>query len=341
MNSHPKISVILPCRNEAGHIEVCLRSLLAQEQPAGGMEILVVDGMSDDGTREILQRMAAQNSNLQIIDNPEKITPCGLNAAIRAAKGDIIVRMDAHTEYAPDYVMRCVETLEKTGADNVGGPARTKPVTFMQRAIGAAYHTGCVVGGARFHNVDYQGEVDTVTYGCWPKSSFERFGLFDESLVRNEDDEHNLRIIRGGGRIWQSPAIKSWYSPRDSLKLLFKQYFQYGYWRARVIQKHILPAAVRHLVPGAFVFILLILFLLLLASVHKTALVALCIVVSVYALFILTASVLAARRAGWSLIFPLPFVVATYHISYGMGFLLGMFDFFVFRRSRRCTELSR
>jgi len=324
----PKISIIVPCRNEARHIEAGVRSMLAQEIPEGGMEILVADGMSDDGTREVLQRLAAHHSSLQVLDNPRKITSSGLNVAIRAAKGDIIIRMDAHTEYAPDYVMRCRETLEKTGADNVGGPARTKPKGFIQRAICAAYHTLCVVGGARFHSVDYEGELDTVTYGCWARSSFDRFGLFDESLVRNEDDEHNLRIIKGGGRVWQSPAIMSWYIPRGSLKSLFVQYFQYGYWRVRVIQKHRSIVSIRHLVPGALVLVLLL--LLLIAPVRHTAPVALYIAFSLYGLYLLAASVLAARGSGWSLIFPLPLVVATFQISYGLGFLLGIFDL-VFR----------
>lgn len=201
-------------------------------------------------------------SRLRLISNPGRITPTGLNAAIRGAQGDIIIRMDAHTEYAADYVRQCVEVLETTGADNVGGPAQTKAETYMEKVVAAAYHSPFSVGGARFHNVNYEGWVDTVTYGCWRRETFERFGYFDEELVRNQDDEHNLRILRGGGKIYQSPKIQSWYRPRGSLTALFKQYMQYGYWKVRVIQKHKLPASWRHLVPGAFVLSLGLLFLL-------------------------------------------------------------------------------
>ena len=313
----PRVSIILPCRNEARGIEMCIASVLAQEPPPGEFEVIIADGMSDDGTREILARLAEEvasqlpavtgpgdplrsslsasdgerggvrrassfvpsvpsplrvpaDSNFQlskasvirVIDNPSRIVSTGLNAAIRMARGDIIIRLDAHTEYASDYLCACVKALERTGADNVGGPARTRANTVMQSAVAAAYHSPFAVGGAHFHDVNYQGYVDTVTYGCWPRSTFEKFGLFDEELVRNQDDEHNLRITRGGGKVYQSPKIRSWYRPRGSLIALFKQYMQYGYWKVRVIQKHKLPASIRHLVPGAFVLALMLLFLL-------------------------------------------------------------------------------
>jgi len=170
-----------------------------------------------------LQELSGADSRIRVIANPKRIVSAGLNEAIRAAEGEIIVRMDAHTEYAPDYVINCVSALLKSGADNVGGPARTKAETWMERAIAAAYHSPFAVGGALFHNVEYEGYVDTVPYGCWWKSSFERYGLFDDELARNQDDEHNLRIIRGGGRIWQTPQIKSWYRQRGSLGALFRQ----------------------------------------------------------------------------------------------------------------------
>jgi len=413
----PTVSIIIPCRNERHHIKACLSSVLAQEEPQGGFEVIVADGMSDDGTREILARLEEQVGGLnaerstvsaatlsasdgeragmrctsssypdglevcspvvrqpsgrspvlRIIDNPGRIVSTGLNTAIRAARGQIIIRMDAHTEYAPDYLARCVEVLEKTGADNVGGPARTKSDTYLEEAIAAAYHSPFAVGGARFHYADYEGYVDTVTYGCWPQSTFERFGYFDEELVRNQDDEHNLRITRGGGKVYQSPKIKSWYRLRGTLSALFNQYMQYGYWKVRVIQKHKLPASPRHLAPGAFVLALTSLFLLfafgslLSAFAPNSQLSALNIPILIftfhisafsfsflaalgtYALAVLVASVHAAARTEWKLLPVLPFVFPCYHFGYGFGFLRGILDFVIRRRraSPSFTKLTR
>lgn len=370
----PFVSIVIPCRNEAGMIERCLQSVLRQEPPPGGMEIIVADGMSEDGTREVLARLEKEVSGLvvnspvlRVIDNPGRIVSTGLNAAIRAAKGDLIIRMDAHTEFAPDYVRQCVALMQKTGADNVGGPARTKPKTCLERAIAAAYHSPFSVGGARFHDPDYEGFVDTVTYGCWRKETFQRFGCFDEELVRNQDDEHNLRIVRGGGKIWQSPEIKSWYRPRGSLRELFKQYMQYGYWKVRVIQKHKLPGSIRHLVPGTFVLGLTLLFLLsvfsflLFTFAPNSQLSALSIPISIFRLqvsafslfflaalgsylfAVLAASLLAAWRSGWNLLPLLPLVFPCYHFGYAYGFLCGIWDFVIRGRSpnRKFKLLTR
>lgn len=360
------VSIIIPCRNEARVIEAVLQSVADQQPPPGGFEILVADGMSDDGTREILLRVGqkslgpgavASSPPMRVIDNASRMAATGLNAAIRVASGDIIIRMDAHTEYAPDYVRQCVAVLEQTKADNVGGPARTKANTYMAQAIAAAYHSPFSVGGARFHNVDYEGYVDTVTYGCWRREAFDRFGLFDEELARNQDDEHNLRIIRNGGKVWQSPKIKSWYRPRGSLSSLFKQYRQYGYWKVRVIQKHRLPAAWRHLVPGTFVLTLLGLLLVLalcyllsgilegahalmifhpvvlaLAFLGRFSAFSLVLTCSAYFVAVLAASVVTACRAGWKLLPVLPSVFACYHLGYGSGFLRGVWDFIIWRK---------
>ena len=158
--------------------------------------------------------------------------------------------MDVHTKYAPDYVRQCVATLEETGADNVGGPWVAEGQGLIGQAIAAAFQSPFSVGGALGHNPCYEGELDTVYLGCWRRGVFDRIGFFDEQLVRSEDDELNLRLTRACGKIWQSPRIKSWYTPRDSLKYLFRQCVQDGYWKVRVIQKHTLPASIRHLVPG-------------------------------------------------------------------------------------------
>jgi glycosyltransferase involved in cell wall biosynthesis len=323
----PMVSVVVPCRNESGHVATCVAGLLALEAPAGGFEVVVADGSSDDGSGNLLRRLAEKDSRLRVIDNPGRIASSGLNAAIQAAHAGIIVRADAHTEYAPDYLLRCLEALQQTGADNVGGPARTKADGYAQRAIAAAYHSPFSAGGARFHDANYEGLVDTVTYGCWRRSAFERFGYFDEELVRNQDDEHNLRIIRGGGKIWQSPGIKSWYKPRGSFSALFKQYAQYGYWKVRVIQKHKLPASWRHLVPAAFLLTLLVLGLS--SAICPLTFWLLAGVLGLYLLAVLAASLCTAATTEWALLPVLPLVFACYHFGYGFGFLRGIWDFVI------------
>jgi succinoglycan biosynthesis protein ExoA len=334
--SPPTVSIIVPCRNEKDHIHACLRSILAQAWPPDDLEIIVADGMSDDGTRDILKQFAEEDSRLRVIDNPAQIVSTGLNAAIRVARGAVIIRMDAHTEYAADYIRQCVAVLRETGADNVGGPARTKHRGYVQSAICAAYHSPFAVGGVRFHQVAYEGFVDTVPYGCWPRTLFDQIGLFDEELIRNQDDELNLRLTRMGGKIWQSPRIQSWYTPRRSLRSLFRQYMQYGYWKIRVIQKHRLPASVRHLVPGFFVLALMGLpFIALWWPVAAWAWLGL---VGVYSVCTSAVSLRVAARQQWHLLPLLPLVVACYHVSYGYGCLRGVWDFVILQRGSQSTQ---
>lgn len=328
----PLVSIVIPCFNERDAIGLCLDSILAGDYPVDRLEILVADGMSTDGTRGTLDNYTARFPALRILDNPRQIVPTGLNLAIRAARGEIIVRMDAHTEYASDYVRQCVEVLAETNADNVGGAARTKADGYLQEAIALAFHSPFSAGGARFHNGGYEGCVDTVTYGCWRREKLLELGLFDEELARNQDDELNLRIVRSGGNIWQSARICSWYRPRASLRALFRQYLQYGYWKVRVIQKHKIPASIRHLVPGLFVGSLIL--LALLAAFSNTALWLLLFGLSLY----LTADLFATLITCWQMprrkfIPVMPFVFAAYHFGYGCGFLRGLIDFMVLRRS--------
>jgi glycosyltransferase involved in cell wall biosynthesis len=330
-NCSIRLSIIVACRNEIRHIRALLDSLLAQDLSGMSWEAVIADGMSDDGTRDLLEQYSKRHPYLRIISNPGRIVSTGLNAAIRVARGEIIIRMDAHTAYAPDYCRLCVETLERTGADNVGGPARTRAAGVLPHAVAAAYHSPFSTGGAKFHDENYEGWVDTIPYGCWRKTTLERIGLFDEALVRNQDDELNLRLIRAGGKIWQNPAIVSWYSPRQTLSGLFQQYFQYGFWKVAVIRKHRLPGSWRHVAPIGF--ILVNLFLLIGMGVTKALGAAQWYTISVnlwlsitgaYAVANLIASVVTAREREWATLPYLPAVFAAYHFSYGLGFLAGL-----------------
>ena len=315
--------------------------MLTQEAPAGGFELIVADGLSDDGTRDVLRRLVDEHPGLRMLDNAGRIVSTGLNAAIRTAVGQIIVRADVHTAYAADYLRQCVAVLEETGADNVGGPWSAVGQGYIGCAIAAVFHSPFGSGGARAHDRRYEGPVDTVYLGCWRRSLFERIGAFDEELVRNQDDELNLRLRRAGGTIWQSTRIRSWYRPRNSLRHLFQQYSQYGYWKVRVIQKHRQPAAWRHLVPAAFILVTIA--LLGASPFSSMARRGVGLVVGAYFVSTLAASAMTALSTDAKLLPVLPAVFACCHAGYGYGFLRGVWDFVITRRApaRRMATISR
>jgi len=337
----PSVSIVVPCRNERDHIETALETILAQQPPPGNFEVIVSDGMSDDGTREIILRLAHVDSRIRMVDNRRGIVSTGLNAAICKALGSIIVRMDAHTIYAPDYVRQCVQVLEETAADNVGGPWVARGEGRVGKAIAAAFQSSFACGGARGHDPHYSGPVDTVYLGCWRREIFDRIGFFDEELVRNQDDEFNLRIVRCGGKVWQSVKIKSCYYPRESLRHLFAQYVQYGYWKARILQKHRLPASFRHLIPAAFASALGL--LPVLSLLWPTVFWVWVSLLGLYVAVNIFVSVLTAAGNGWNLFLLLPCVFAIFHLAYGWGFLRGFTDFIILRRKSRqsYTGLTR
>lgn len=317
------VSVIVACRNEAAVLREFLESLLGQDWARMDWEAIVADGMSEDGSGAILLEYAASCDRLHVISNPGRIVSTGLNAALRAAGGEVVLRMDAHTVYAADYCRRCVEVLQSSGARNVGGPARTLAQGLLGAAFRAAYHSPFSCGGARFHDEEFKGWVDTVPYGCWWRSDLQSLGGFDEELVRNQDDELNLRLVRAGGRIWQDPSIRSWYQPRQRLRSLFLQYFQYGYWKMAVIRKHRLPGSWRQLVP-AFALLASVLMLAGAAAGISFLLPVWLALAGLYGLASVGASIAASRTAGVGTLPLLPVIFATYHLAYGSGFLLGL-----------------
>ena len=331
------VSVIVPCRNERDHILPFCQSVAAQSVPEGwALEVIVADGLSDDRTRDLLTEWCRHDPRFQMIDNPGRIVSSGLNRCIEQARGDFIVRLDVHTVYAPDYIAWCLTTWQATGADNVGGPWRAEggqgSEHVVQRAVAAAFQSRLVAGGARSRDLAFEGEVDTVYLGSWPRQTFERFGGFDETLVRNQDDEHNLRIHKGGGRIWQSARIRSTYVPRASVGDVFRQYRQYGYWKPFVMHKHGQAASVRHLIPGLFVAalaVLLLLSVLLPSFLGELAGGLLSLLVLLYVLAVGGISLQIARSEGQDLLPYLPAVIAAYHFGYGLGSLRGWYDVLV------------
>jgi glycosyltransferase involved in cell wall biosynthesis len=249
----PLVTIAMPAFNEEKYIEACIASVQQQDYPRERIEILVADGMSTDRTRDILARLAAEDPRIRVIDNPARLQASGLGQLVKQAQGDVIVRMDVHCEYAPDYVRRCVETLERTGADNVGGAQRPKAKTRFQRALCAALASPLGVGGAKYRSGDAEGFVDTVFLGAFRRRVFETVGLWDPGAITNEDAELNQRILDSGGQVYLSRDIHVHYFPRDSHASLAKQYYRYGRGRARTLLKLGSFPTLRPLVPFALV----------------------------------------------------------------------------------------
>ena len=337
------VSILTPCRSEGPSIERFVAGVEAQLLPPGvEIELLVAEGRSEDDGYARLSALAAERPWLRVFDNPRRTTPAGLNIAIRQARGEILVRMDVHTVYAPDYIAGCLRALEDSGADNVGGPWVARGEGSVGEAIALAFQSKWSTGGGKAHDPTYEGFVDTVYLGCWRRQAFERFGLFDESLVRGQDSELNFRIWRRGGRVWQTPRIRSWYQPRGSLRALFGQYAQWGYWKVAILRKHRAPASLRQLAPAA---------LLLLWSIGLPAALArpgLAPLLMAAAGLYLGANVVAAaelcRRTGrWKRAPLLPVVLAVFHFGFAYGYLRGALDLLALRRrpGARFQQLTR
>lgn len=314
------VSIIMPVFQEGQFIAQSLGAVLAQDYPKDFMEILVVDGMSSDETREIVRNFQKQHSNVRLLDNQKKIVAPGLNLGVREAKGEIIIRLDGHTIIEKDYISQCVACLQSSRADNVGGPMHAEGKDFISESIALAVSSPFGVGGARFHYSEKEEWVDTVYLGAWHREIFDRIGLFDEELVRNQDDEFNYRLRKAGGKILLSPKIKSCYYSRSSLASLWKQYFQYGYWKVRVLQKHPKQMQWRQFVPPVFVAACL-------TEIALSQKALLAMTMMGYLAANLTTSLWLAVKKGWQYLFLLSFVFATLHFSYGLGFLWGLARF--------------
>jgi succinoglycan biosynthesis protein ExoA len=313
-----------------------LDSLMRLDRSGLVLDAIIADGMSSDGTRAVLSAFTQAHSWCKVIDNAARIVSTGLNRAIHQSRSDFIVRMDAHTVYQPDYVIRCLEALEKNHAANAGGPQRSRATGFWQRAIHAGFHSPFASGGAHFRDNDYRGSVDTVPYGCWRRDFLLSIQLFDETLVRNQDDELNMRIRQAGGVVWQDPSIVSWYSPRTTLPGLFRQYLQFGFWRVRVLRKHPGAASVRHFIPAAAALLGISLLVWLATGIEwHSADLTLLILLSTYLLLNIYASVKAASREGWDLLWALPVTFATYQVAYAYGFWIGL----IYWGSRRIPRI--
>jgi len=329
MEHVPFVSVIMPIRNEEAFIERSLGAMLRQDYPHDRYEVLVVDGMSTDRTRDIVNRLAAKSDvPVRILDNPRRIVPCALNIGIRAAQGDVIVRMDGHAVAAEDYIRQCITVLHETDADNVGGIVTYEGLTPFSKAAGLIGQSRFGCGGAPARTVK-EGLVDTVSFGCWPREAFSRYGLFDEYFVRSQDSELNYRIRLCGGRIWMSPRIRSVYFGRSGIKGLWKQYFQYGFWKTRILHKFGWHLQKRHFIPPLFVIGLILSIGALGVGFFindGTFFLLGCVVPFSYlgTAFVNALFLVRQRRLPWHFVPRLVLAAAVMHIAWGSGFLAGL-----------------
>jgi glycosyltransferase involved in cell wall biosynthesis len=319
----PLVSVIIPTRNEQATIGKCLDSVLDNSYPLDKSEIIVVDGMSSDETREIVEKYRNQYPAVKLLDNPRLITPVALNIGIRAAQGDIIVILGAHSYVDKGFLSQSVKALsEHPEADCVGGVVSNIGTSLSSKAIAAPLGSRFGVGGARYRTGKYDGLVDTVAYGAYRKEVFSKHGLFDERLARNQDIEFNSRLRRHGGRIYLTPAIKAYYYNPSSFLAFWRKNFSNGLWNVYTIKIARGSLSLRHFVPFAFILSLLVSGGLALST--EIGKVLLGIVGGSYLLGALLASTKIGLRKGLRFIPILPLVFFTLHFSYGLGSMWGL-----------------
>jgi len=321
-----KVSIILPIRNEERYIGPCLDRIYNQFDLDVPFEVIVADGMSTDRTREIVRLYQETQPNLILVDNSSKIVPTGMNLAIRHAKGEIIIRVDGHCIIAPDYIRNCVYHLQHDGVDGVGGPMQTIGENHISEVIAIAMSSPFGVGNSAFRTTSGKTVlVDTVPFPAYTRAIIQKAGPYDEELVRNQDDEYNYRIRELGGKILLAEDVRSTYFSRGSLQKLWMQYFQYGFWKVRVLQKHPRQMSLRQFIPPVFVASLVVSGIITLAV--DWGWMTLALVAGSYLLTNLAVSLVTGVKKGMRYVPLLPLTFAILHVSYGLGFLAGLIKF--------------
>ncbi|HIU16583.1 MAG TPA: glycosyltransferase family 2 protein [Candidatus Ventricola intestinavium] len=337
----PFISVILPVRNEERFITACVQSIFSQDYPADQMEVLFVDGRSEDRTVELLCEMQKVHPQIVVLDNPNRTVPYAMNIGIARSRGEIIVRLDAHAEYPPDYVRLSVETLLTRECDNAGGVFETRGRGFMGEAIAEMLKTPLGVGNATYRLTQEDGYVDTVPFGCFRRELFDRIGGFDERMTRNQDNELNFRIRKNGGKIYLNHNIRVLYYCRDTLRGIMKMGYMNGRWN--VITMTLVPGSmgVRHFVPLAFVLSTLVLLALTLLTRSLFFGGLLALEWGAYLLLDFFYAYTIAKEKGWRFL-PVEIVLyPAFHFAYGFGSLSGIAALPGFLRQERRKKRGR
>jgi len=319
----PLVSVIIPCYNEEATIGGLLHAIHQQTLPTTDVEVVIADGMSTDRTRERIAGFQKAHPELiiKLVDNTKRIIPAALNLALENATGEFIVRMDGHTLPAADYLEKCIQALVAGKGENVGGVLEVKPGrdTWIAKSIALAAVHPLGVGDAHYRRATAATEADTVAFGSFRRSLVEKIGNFDETLLVNEDYEFNTRIRASGGRIWIDPGIRAVYYSRPDLKSLARQYFSYGYWKFKMLQRYPGTIRWRQALPPVFVFGLLM--LLLLSAFWNFARIVFAAAIILYLFILIVGSIKPAIKTKQPLtIIGIPLAIATMHVSWGSGF---------------------
>ncbi len=323
---HPSVSVVMPVVNEERHLRAAVQRILDQNYP-GTLDVTVAVGPSRDKTREVAAALAAESDRVQVVDNPTGSTPAGLNAAIDACAGEIVVRVDGHAMIPSDYVSTAVQVLDRTGADNVGGIMAAEGTGNFERAVATAMTSRFGVGDASFHVGGEEGPALTVYLGCFRRSALERVGGYDESMARAQDWELNLRIRESGGIVFFTPELQVTYHPRHSFRALARQYHDYGRWRREVARRYPSTLSLRYLAAPVTVAAIaagLVLGVVGFVTGQFLWVIAGGLPVAIYLLGNGIASIIAGVRSKhWGTAVRLPAIFATMHGAWGAGFLRG------------------
>nr|WP_202892611.1 glycosyltransferase family 2 protein [Kribbella shirazensis] len=325
MSHWPPVSVVMPVLNEERHLEEAVGRVLEQDYP-GELEVVLAIGPSKDRTQEIADKLAERDHRISIVPNPTGKTPAALNVGIAHAKHDILVRVDGHGALTDGYITRAVEVLDESGADNVGGVMAAEGRTPTEMAVACAYRSRLGLGASTFHQGGKAGPADTVYLGVFRRAALERVGGFDETMHRAQDWELNYRIRKTGGLIWFSPDLSVTYRPRSSLSAVAKQFFHTGQWRREVIRRHPETASKRYLAPPVAVIGLAVGTILgIIGLATGISWLDLGFLAPLgYALLLIVGSAVEGRYLPWKALFWMPLVCATMHVSWGLGFLVGL-----------------
>jgi len=335
-SENPTISIVIPCRNEKGYIGACLDSILNQGYPHDKLDVIVVDGMSDDGTRDVVLEYSRKYNFIRLTDNKRRVTPVALNIGVENARGRYVLILGSHSELGRGVLEIVAQKYQESDADCIGGLIKTLPEdeSVVANAVALALAHPFGVGRSYFRiGMSKERYVDTVPFGCYKKEVFQKIGMFDEDLVRNQDDEFNLRLLNYGGKILLVPEIISKYYARGSLKKLWRMFYQYGYFKPLVAWKVGTKRIWRQMIPAVFVSGL---FALTLYTIDRPAeWVYLAAYAGVYSLTNVLVSVRIAANKSWKLLPVLPVVFSVLHLSYGIGYLRGVLDFLIAKKHAR------